>query len=255
MIKLALLGSGIEYTKSPTVYRAIGGAIGREISFDVLDVPVERLDQTVRDALESYDGLFVTKPYKNDIKRFLGDIKTACGVNFVRCADKTGYNTDGVGFIRALDKAFCDWRSRVDGALVLGAGGAAASVAEALGKDGKKVYILDRTAMNAARLTSSVGAALYTNQPAELIVNATSAGRHGEDILHALCVGTEFEFAFDLIYDPPETPFLRRLSGAGAKTSGGLDMLVYQAIAGDKILIGEFDDDAAYAAAATALKG
>ena len=68
-------------------------------------------------------------------------------------------------------------------------------------------------------------------------------------------MGTEFEFAFDLIYDPPETPFLRRLSGAGAKTSGGLDMLVYQAIAGDKILIGEFDDDAAYAAAATALKG
>mgnify|MGYP001032067414 FL=1 len=255
MIKLALLGSGIEYTKSPTVHRAIGGAIGRDISFDVLDVPVERLDQTVCDALKSYDGLFVTKPYKNDIKRFLGDIKTACGVNFVRCADKTGYNTDGVGFIRALDKAFCDWRSRVDGALVLGAGGAAASVAEALGKEGKKVYILDRTAMNAARLTSSVSAALYTNQPAELIVNATSAGRHGEDILHALCVGTEFEFAFDLIYDPPETPFLRRLSGAGAKTSGGLDMLVYQAIAGDKILMGEFDEDEAYAAAATALNG
>ncbi len=212
MIKLALLGSGIEYTKSPTVHRAIGGAIGRDISFDVLDVPVERLDQTVCDALKSYDGLFVTKPYKNDIKHFLGDIKTACGVNFVRCADKTGYNTDGVGFIRALDKAFCDWRSRVDGAL-------------------------------------------YTNQPAELIVNATSAGRHGEDILHALCVGTEFEFAFDLIYDPPETPFLRRLKGAGAKTGGGLDMLVYQAIAGDKILIGEFDEDAAYAAAAAALNG
>lgn len=254
MYKLALLGCGIEYTKSPTVHRAIGKAVGKEISFDVLDVPVERLDATVRDALRRYDGMYVTKPYKNDVKQYLDRIETACGVNLVRCADRTGFNTDGIGFIRALDHAFGQWRSSVNGALVLGAGGAAASVAEALKNAGKRVYVLDRTAMNAARLASTVGAELYTNQPAELIVNATSAGRHGEDILRALCVGAEFPFGFELIYDPPETPFLRRLREAGARTSGGLDMLIYQAIAGDAILMGGLDEAAAYDAAAAALE-
>lgn len=253
MYKLALLGCGIEYTKSPTVHRAIGGAVGKEISFDVLDVPVERLDAAVRDAFSRFDGMFVTKPYKNDIKRYLDRTETACGVNLVRCADRTGFNTDGIGFIRALDHAFGQWRSSVNGALVLGAGGAAASVAEALKNAGKRVYVLDRTAMNAARLTAAVGAELYTNQPAELIVNATSAGRHGEDILHALCVGTDFAYGFDLIYDPPETPFLRRLRDSGARTCGGLDMLIYQAIAGDAIMLGDIDEAAAYRAAAAAL--
>ena len=242
MIKLALIGYDIGYTRSPEVHRAIGEALGEEICFDVFDIAADGLDSSTEKLFVGYDGFFITKPYKNDIKRYLSEVNTKCGVNLVRCKDKAGYNTDGVGFIRALDGAFDGWRSKVNSALVLGAGGAAYSVTEALIAAGKKVYVLNRTMLNAAKLTRALGAELYVNQPAELVVNCTSLGLHGEDSLAGLCVLPEFDYAYDLIYSPPETPFLRRCKAAGARTANGRDMLVYQAIEGDLLLLGRQAD-------------
>lgn len=237
MIKCALIGCDIGYTRSPEVHRAISEVLGETVQFDVIDVAGDGLAPAVRRLYEEYDGFFVTKPYKNDIKRYLDSVNTKCGVNLVRCADKSGYNTDGIGFMRALDGAFGDWRDRVKSALVLGAGGAAYSVTEALTAAGKRVYVLNRTMLNAAKLTLALGAELYVNQPAELVVNCTSLGLHGEDVLTGLCVPPSFYYAFDLIYSPPETPFLKRCKAAGARTANGRDMLVYQAIEGDLLLL------------------
>lgn len=242
MIKLALIGYDIGYTRSPEVHRAIGEALGEGICFDVFDVAADGLDSSTEKLFGEYDGFFITKPYKNDVKRYLSVVNTKCGVNLVRCKDKAGFNTDGAGFIRALDGAFDDWRSKVNSALVLGAGGAAYSVTEALIAAGKKVYVLNRTVLNAAKLTRALGAELYVNQPAELAVNCTSLGLHGEDALTCLCVLPEFDYAYDLIYSPPETPFLRRCKAAGARTANGRDMLVYQAIEGDLLLLGRQAD-------------
>ncbi len=237
MIKCALIGCDIGYTRSPEVHRAIAAALGEEIAFDVIDVANDGLGAAVGRLLDEYDGFFVTKPYKNDVKKYLSSVDTRCGVNLVRCADRSGHNTDGVGFIRALDRAFDDWRDRVNGALVLGAGGAAYSVAESLLAAGKRVYVLNRTMLNAAKLTLALGAELYVNQPAELVVNCTSLGLHGEDVLTGLCVPPQFDYAFDLIYSPPETPFLKRCAAAGARIANGRDMLAYQAIEGDLLLL------------------
>lgn len=235
MYKSALIGRDISYTRSPEIHRHIAKAIGVEITFDVADVPYDELDSAVNRLLDGCDGFFVTKPYKNDIKRYLSNIETECGVNFVRCGDRTGFNTDGIGFMRALDRAF-GATDKITSALILGSGGAAYSVAEALIKKGKRVYVLNRTLMNAAKLCAALGAELYVNQPAELIINCTSVGLHGEDVLSDLCVLPQFEYAYDLIYSPPETPFLRRCRASGAAVSNGRDMLIYQAIEGDKIL-------------------
>lgn len=242
MIKCALIGCDIGYTRSPEVHRAVAEALGEEMAFDVIDVTRDGLANAVGELFGDYDGFFVTKPYKNDVKRYLDNVYTKCGVNFVRCADKSGYNTDGIGFMRALDGAFCDWRDRVESALVLGAGGAAYAVAESLIAVGKRVYVLNRTILNAAKLTRALGAELYVNQPAQLVVNCTSLGLHGEDVLTGLCVPPRFEYAFDLIYSPPQTPFLKRCGAAGAHTANGRDMLVYQAIAGDLLLFNRQDD-------------
>ncbi len=247
MYKAALLGRDIGYTHSPKVHAAIASAIGEKICFDVLDTPYDGLKETVGKLLSDYDGFFVTKPYKTDIREYLDACETVCGVNFVRSSDRRGFNTDGIGFLRALDGAFGAWRDKASSALVLGAGGAAYAVAEALIKSGLRVYVLNRTLMNAVKLCSTVGAEIYLNQPAELIVNATSLGLHGEDALAALCVIPEFEYAFDLVYSPPDTPFLRRNRMAGAATANGADMLIYQAIEGDAILTGrELETDEVY---------
>lgn len=253
--RAALLGRDISYTKSPVIHAAIAKALGIELTFDVADVPYDGLDRAAERLLVEYDGFFITKPYKNDIKRYLDSVDTSCGVNFVRCGDKRGFNTDGIGFIRALDAEFPEWENDVTAALVLGAGGAAYAVAEALLNRGKKVYVLNRTMMNAAKLCGALHAEIYLNQPAELVVNATSLGLKGEDALASLCVLPDFKYAYDLVYSPPVTPFLRRCARAGAKTANGEDMLLYQAIEGDAILTGQkFDVSAVFDKASEILK-
>ena len=79
---------------------------------------------------------------------------------------------------------------------------------------------------------------MYVNQPAELIVNCTSLGFNGEDVLRELCVLPDFKYAFDLVYGAGNTPFLYRCGADGARTANGKDMLILQAIEGDKILLG-----------------
>ncbi|MDE5562216.1 MAG: hypothetical protein K2J01_01560 [Clostridiales bacterium] len=245
MFRAALIGKDIAYTRSPAVHKAIAEVIGVDIEFDVFDVPYGRLDDAVRSLLRDYDGFYVTKPYKTEIKRFIDCAEQS--VNLVRCADKTAYNTDGAGFIRALGRNFNDWQASVKSALVLGTGGGAYAVVKALNDVGKKVYVLGRSNVNAARLAASCdGAELYANQQAELIVNCTPLGTAGEDALSAFCVLPSFKYAFDLVY-ATHTPFLRRNRDAGAQVADGKDMLIYQAIDGDKILLnGDFDIEKVY---------
>ena len=254
MFKLALIGRDIAYTKSPAVHKAITGALGVGMEFDVLDAPYDRLSEALSCLLRDYDGFFVTKPYKTEIKRFIQCDYPA--INLVRCADKTGYSTDGTGFIRALDRNFRDWKNRVNAVLVLGTGGVAHAVVDSLDKAGKKVYVLGRSMINAARLVAKHhGAELYTNQSAEMIVNCTPLGTDGEDALSAFCVPPMFEYAFDVVYSDAFTPFLRRNRNSGAVVADGTDMLIYQAIEGDKILLREdFDVEQVYEATVSMLR-
>ena len=238
MIKSALLGRDISYTLSPKVHAEIARALNVEMRFDVFDVTIDELSGAVKKLLDDYDCFYVTKPYKTDMVNFVRELKTNVGVNFVISRGAVGYNTDGMGFISALDRRLIGWRDNVNAVVVLGAGGAAYAVTEALLKAGKKVYVLNRTALNAAKLCKKLGAELYLNQPAEMIVNCTSAGLHGEDVLNDLCILPDFGYAYDLIYSPAVTPFLRRMKGAGATVANGSDMLIFQAIEGDKIALG-----------------
>lgn len=253
VFKAALLGKDIAYTKSPIVHKAIAEAIGIDIQFDVFDVPYGRLGEAVRTLLRDYDGFYVTKPYKTEIKRFFDCDEQS--VNLVRCADKAAYNTDGAGFMRALDRNLNDWRDKVNSVLVLGTGGAAHAVVKSLSAVGKKVYVLGRSNVNAARLAAKyTKAELYANQQAELIVNCTPLGTTGEDAMSAFCVLPSFDFAFDLVYTGA-TPFLRRNLNAGAQVADGGDMLIYQAIEGDKILLnGTFDVEKVYEFVAARIK-
>ena len=236
MSKIALLGRNIEFTRLAQVHAAIGGAIGMPIECDVFDVKFNELKPTVDRLIKSYDGFFVTNPYKTEMKLYLD-----CGrsVNLVRSSDKSTFNTDGVGFIRALDGRFGDWRKQVKSVLVLGAGSAAYSVASALIAEGKDVYVLNRSAINGVRLCSATGSKLYSNEPVEMAVNCTPLGENGEDVLKALCVLPNFKYAFDLVYcQDGRTPFLRRCASSGAQTADGSDMLIYKAIEGDRLLFG-----------------
>ncbi|MDE6399015.1 MAG: hypothetical protein K2L51_06815, partial [Clostridiales bacterium] len=113
-----------------------------------------------------------------------------------------------------------------------GAGGAAKAVLDTLeNKEGVRVSVYNRTYEKAQTLArGNICAVTRPSGKYDAVINCTSLGLHGEQsapndlqIGHARC--------YDLIYAPPETPFLHKAKAGGAKIQNGLGMLIYQAIA------------------------
>ena len=130
-------------------------------------------------------------------------------------------------------------------ALVIGAGGAARAVVYALAEAGARVAIVNRTLESAEELCRIVGRALpgadvsahllpdalsHLAAEADLIVNTTSLGLHGDADPLPWDAAVPFrpeQVVYDLIYNV-RTPFLRLAEAAGAQAIDGLGMLVYQ---------------------------
>jgi shikimate dehydrogenase len=210
----------------------------------------------------------VTMPHKADVIPALDRLTPAAAalgaVNSVAWVggDLVGDNTDGPGLVASLRH---DDGLDVAGlrCAVLGAGGAARSVAWALGDAGAAdVVVVNRTPARAeaaaalAGPTGRVGAAADL-AAADLVVNATSVGMGAAPgdagpipldptALHA------GQVVVDLVYQPLTTPLLRAAAAAGARPVDGLGMLVHQAALSVERWTGAAPDLAVMAAAARA---
>ena len=146
---------------------------------------------------------------------------------------------------------------------MLGAGGAARSVAWALGDAGAAdIAIVNRTpakAESAAELAGPqgrVGSAADVGD-ADLVVNATSLGMGAEPgapgpLPLDPAALREGQIVVDLVYLPLETPLLAAARAAGARPVDGLGMLVHQAARSIRRWTGVEPDLAVMAAAARA---
>lgn len=152
-------------------------------------------------------------------------------------------NTDGYGFAANLVHGAPDFRAHGARALVLGAGGAARAVLDALVQAGvARIGLANRTRPRAEALAADFGPVIAVIdwdtagealETADLVVNTTSLGMTGQpplpiplDRLHPGQVVT------DLVYTPLQTPLLAAASAAGAVTVDGLGMLLHQAAPG-----------------------
>jgi shikimate dehydrogenase len=176
-------------------------------------------------------------PHKADAAAACDDLApeaAALGAaNTVVNADGTlvGHSTDGDGFLRALDDEEITPTGRH--VLVVGAGGAARAITQALGRVGAHVTVAARrpdAARSAAALVPdgvAVGFDGIAVEGFDVVVNATPLGMEGEappfDVakLHAR------QFVYDAVY-PFETPLLREARARGLRAAGGLGMLVQQ---------------------------
>jgi len=199
------------------------------------------------DAL-SVRGASVTVPLKETLLPYVSELSAdaakigAC--NTILRGEKgwQGFNTDAVGFERAL----LEFLQRTDlagfRATVAGAGGAARAVAFELAKLGADCLIVNRS-VNAARSLAKLygfawGAcdersADLVADHSDLIVNATSVGMEGGpqgDPLEWYDFSGH-EAVFDLVYKPERTALLCRAKAAGCRVSNGYAMLRYQAAA------------------------
>ena len=198
----------------------------------------------------------VTLPYKQAVIPMIDELAptaTAVGaVNWIINDDGrlTGHNTDSQGFLRALTE-LGGFEPKNKSALVFGAGGAARAIIYALKTAGiASMTIANRTTARAKELAADFSddtlkikyCALDAedlddiSQSADLLVNASSMGMDGGPAPDATPVKTDAispnAVAYDAVYSPSMTLFLKEVDKAGAKSLGGLTMLLLQGAVG-----------------------
>ncbi len=138
-----------------------------------------------------------------------------------------GYNTDAYGFERSLKPLLKRHHQK---ALILGDGGASRAVAYVLRKLGIEYYIVSRRARNKQVAYQELNADMMAEHL--LIINTTPLGTFPET---DACAAIPYEFftekhlAYDLVYNPTESEFLKRAKAQGAEIKNGLEMLHIQA--------------------------
>ena len=184
---------------------------------------------------QNLKGLNVTNPYKESIIPFLDELSIeAKEIGAVNCINivngKTiGYNTDAYGFGQSI-KPFLD--TTHGRALILGTGGASKAVAYALKKIGVEVFFT--TSSNKKNTNTFFYDEINEGMMSafKLIINTTPLGLYpniNEAPALPYHLFTDKHLAYDLIYNPEQTLFLKQAKEKGAVTINGLSMLHLQA--------------------------
>lgn len=266
-LRLGLIGSGIGRSLTPFLHEQAGEQHGLDLRYELFDTPADQGDtlraRLAQLKLEGYTGVNVTHPFK-ELSFGLVDVhdpmvKRIAAINTVRFADAQGFNTDYSGFIRAYRHVL--GQARPGSVLVVGAGGAGKAVSFALVALGAaELRIADSDLNKAQQLAASLqlaGARALASPLEELpessrshgLVNCTPLGMYhypGNPIAPAL-VGDQ-RWAFDAIYTPLETEFLRDARRKGLEVINGAELMFYQAIDAFEIWTGlQLDEAPLYA--------
>lgn len=206
------------------VYLALHAKTLKDLLACVRDIPIH--------------GLSITMPYKEAIIPFLDNTDAhtakigACNT-VVRAQDGKlyGFNTDTAGVVRPLQQRIELENAKI---LVLGAGGAARAAVFGLKERGAEVYILNRSAAPAQKLTRSARARMVKRidlkkMSFDVIINATPVGMGNGRESPLQSNEIKARYVFDMIYDPAETRLLRLAREAGAEVIPGIEMFVQQA--------------------------
>ncbi|OHT45378.1 MULTISPECIES: shikimate dehydrogenase family protein [Flavobacterium] len=179
-------------------------------------------------------GLNVTIPYKEQVIPFLDKLSKKAAligavntIKFTKSGKLKGYNTDYYGFKKSLEPLLELHHKK---ALILGTGGASKGVAFALDELGILYTFVSREAKDNIIDYNLINATTFDNF--QIIINCTPVGTIPDT---DACPDIPYEFftdkhiAYDLIYNPAETEFLKRAKEKGAVIKNGYDMLIFQA--------------------------
>lgn len=202
--------------------------------------PMENVDSILQllAGEETLRGLNVTIPHKVNVLPFLNELddaaRTIGAVNCISVEAKEGktwlkgYNTDAFGFAESLKPLLKEHHTK---ALVLGDGGAAKAVKYVLDQLNISYLSVVRTPVAGAILYDQISEELMSSH--QLIINTTPLGTFPK-VETAPAIPYEFitdqHLAYDLVYNPEETEFMRRAKAGGAAVKNGLEMLQLQAL-------------------------
>lgn len=240
--RLVLLGHPVAHSLSPTFQNAALAAAGLSLRYEAVDVAPEALVDVLESLRADRAAGNVTVPHKEAVAaqcEVLTPLAARVGAVNTFWVDAEGRlvgdNTDVGGFDRAardlLDDAVADAI-----VVLLGAGGAASAVCEAVHHwPGTQVRIVARTRERADRLVERYAAVatVWTSETAalegaRLLVNATPLGLEGG--LMPVAPGTipDDVAVMDLTYRRGRTPWIQSCRARGLRCEDGLPMLIEQ---------------------------
>ncbi len=250
-----IIGGNTGYSMSPFIHTAAFAAAARNavfVPFQVRDLSAffnRLVARRTRETDLNLHGFAVTIPHKQSVIGYLDDLDESAvrigAVNTIRIRDGrlTGFNTDADGFIAPLLARGVELAgTRV---AVFGAGGASRACVHALAERRAAVTVIARNQDHASALAGDFGCRAGVADGAyEIIVNATPLGTTG-DLAELSPVPLEMlkhaHLAYDLVYNPFRTRFLRDAETLGVKTVGGFEMLIAQAVRQQVIWTGGCD--------------
>ncbi len=250
-ILLGLIGDNIGRSRSPLLHRLAGKLCGLDVVYKPLIPADMRLDfDAVFEGCRAggYRGINITYPYKEKVvaKLRVDDPRVAaigaCNTVLFGEGKPLGFNTDYSGFIAAYRGAFPGSSPGI--VAMAGAGGVGRAIGFALGELGADVLkLFDRDRAKAEALAEALGCAVPNMRVViaksvdeaasgtDGLINCTPlgmAGYPGTAIPKSVMRGRRW--AFDAVYTPVETEFLRDARASGLETLSGYELFFHQGV-------------------------
>lgn len=228
-LRLGVIGDPVAHSLSPQMMNAALDACGLPHRYARFHIRANELRECLTLMRErDFIGVNVTVPHKIaavEAMNYVNDVVDAIGaVNTVqfRHGQLRGFNTDGIGFAKAVREEFgADLRDL--SVVILGGGGAARAIQ----------HVCERVRVWTRHDSGKPADAI---RDADLIVNATPIGLNASD--PPLLTRGHFrrdQLIFDTIYSPARTKLMEEAAAAGARVANGLSMLLHQGAAAFEI--------------------
>jgi len=248
----AVIGNPVEHSLSPALHNAAFAEKKLNlcyVAFRVEDLAAAMAGVKGLDLL----GLSVTIPHKVAILPYLDEIEETArrigSVNTVLNKEGRliGYNSDGMGAVRALKEADIPLAGKK--ITILGSGGAARAISFALGKEValKEMMLLGIEGEECRLLAEDLEKAVPFPVGWEPL-NPETLSRHIPDsdgVVHCTPVGMSphpdqsildrelfrsGQFVFDIVYNPLKTTLLEEAESEGCRIVPGVEMFIHQAV-------------------------
>ena len=256
---VGLIGHPVEHSFSPPMHNAAFDALGMDWAYVAFDVNPNDLSSAIGGAKSlNIEGFNVTIPHKIEVMQFLNELDEVASligaVNTIDLKNLKGYNTDGIGAVRAIEEVSPIKDKDV---IVAGAGGASRAISFYLAKFGaNSITILNRNVNKAQNLAEDVLKSDLISDVksdsvsqingylgnADILVDTTPLGMdpHIDDEPIARADNMHEDLVvFDAVYNPNETVLIKEAIKAGAKPVYGIKMLLYQGAESFKIWTGQ----------------
>ncbi len=235
--KYGLIGATVSHSFSKSYFDEKFFREGlRDYHYDLYSLPIIDDLKKLLEETPELEGLNVTIPYKEQVVKFLNEIdpeaKKIGAVNVIKIKDGKlkGFNTDSDAFHETLEKWFP--RTKESKALILGTGGSAKAVQQALKKLSIPYQMVSRDKAKADYTYEDLDQDGKIIAGVPLIINTTPLGM-SPDTNNFPPINyeqlTPEHYVYDLIYNPARTIFLQKAEMRGSHIKNGLEMLHVQA--------------------------